>query len=111
MPKSNQTVAKPSIKLNTSKQTSTTISDSRIKQGAKEAKPSGVSADTYKSATGLNKLTKKAGSSGGMQRGMPKSSTSIKPPASGPRAKTVKVESGPSERTKFIMNTYNNIRK
>lgn len=69
-PKSNQTVAKPSIKLNTSRQTSITIDDSKIKSGAKQAKPSGVSADVYKSATGLNKLTKKAGPSGGMQRGM-----------------------------------------
>jgi hypothetical protein len=111
-PKSNQTVAKPSIKLNTSKQTSKVIDDSRIKQGAKKASGGGkVSADTYKSLTGFNKMTSKPGSSGGMQRGMAKSSTSIKPPASGPRAKTVKVESGPSERTKFIMNTYNNIRK
>jgi len=69
-PKSNQTVAKPSIKLNTSRQTSITIDDNKIKSGAKQAKPSGVSADVYKSATGLNKLTKKAGPSGGMQRGM-----------------------------------------
>lgn len=63
-------MAKPSIKLNTSRQTSITIDDSKIKSGAKQAKPSGVSADVYKSATGLNKLTKKAGPSGGMQRGM-----------------------------------------
>ena len=69
-PKSNQTVAKPSVKLNTSRQTSITIDDNKIKSGAKQAKPSGVSADVYKSATGLNKLTKKAGPSGGMQRGM-----------------------------------------
>ena len=37
--------------------------------------------------------------------------TSIIKPASGPRAKTVKVESGPNKREKAIMNTYNNIRK
>ena len=114
-PKSNQTVAKPSIKLNTSKQTSTTISNDRIKKGAKEAKGGRinerVSESTYQSATGFAKLSKKAGPSGGMQRGMPKSSTSITQPNSGPRATTVKVESGPNEREKFIMNAYNNIRK
>ncbi len=111
-PKSNQTVAKPSMKLNTSKQTSITIDDSKIKKGAKQAKGGGrVSKDTYKNAKGLNKLTKKAGPSGGMERGMPKSSTSITKPGSGPRAKTVKVKSGPSKREKAIMNTYNNIRK
>jgi hypothetical protein len=114
-PKSNQTVAKPSIKLNTSKQTSTTISDNRIKKGAKEAKGGRinerVSESTYQSATGFAKLSKKAGPSGGMQRGMPKSSTSITQPNSGPRATTVKVESGPSKRKKFIKNAYNNIRK
>ena len=114
-PKSNQTVAKPSMKLNTSVQTTGFIDDSKIKKGAKNAKDGRinekVSAKTYKSATGLNKLTKKAGPSGGMERGMPKSSTSITKPASGPRAKTVKVESGPSKREKAIMNAYNNIRK
>ena len=114
-PKSNQTVAKPSIKLNTSKQTSTTISNDRIKKGAKEAKGGRinerVSESTYQSATGFAKLSKKAGPSGGMQRGMPKSSTSITQPNSGPRATTVKVESGPSKRKKFIKNAYNNIRK
>ena len=40
---------------------------------------------------------------------MPKSSTSITKPASGPRAKNIKVKSGPSEREKFIMNAYKNI--
>lgn len=114
-PKSNQTVAKPSIKLKpTMKGKTGFIDDSKIKKGVKEAKGGRinepVSAKTYKSATGLNKLTKKADPSGGMERGMPKSSTSITKPASGPRAKTVKVESGPSKRQKAIMNTYNNIR-
>ena len=113
-PKSNQTVAKPSVKLNTSRQTSITIPDSRIKQGAKKAKGGRinekVSESTYKSATGFAKLSKKAGPSGGMERGMPKSSTSITKPNSGPRAKNIKVESGPNKRTKFIMNAYNNIR-
>jgi hypothetical protein len=103
------------MKLNTSVQTTGFIDDSKIKKGAKNAKDGRinekVSAKTYKSATGLNKLTKKAGPSGGMERGMPKSSTSITKPASGPRAKTVKVESGPSKREKAIMNAYNNIRK
>lgn len=70
-PKSNQTVAKPSIKLNTSVQTTGFIDDNKIKKGTKKASGGGkISADTYKSATGLNKLTKKAGPSGGMQRGM-----------------------------------------
>jgi len=103
------------IRPNITVQTPSVIPDSRIKKGAKEAKGGRinepVSAKTYKSATGLNKLTKKADPSGGMERGMPKSSTSITKPASGPRAKTVKVESGPSKRQKAIMNTYNNIRK
>lgn len=74
-PKSNQTVAKPSIKLKpTMKGKTGFIDDSKIKKGSKEAKGGRinepVSAKTYKSATGLNKLTKKAGPSGGMQRGM-----------------------------------------
>ena len=89
------------------------IDDSRIKKGAKEAKDGRinerVSKSTYQSATGFAKLSKKAGPSGGMQRGMPKSSTSITKPASGPRAKNIKVKSGPSEREKFIMNAYKNI--
>lgn len=114
-PKSNQTVAKPSMKLNTSTQTSITIDDSKIKKGVMQAEGGRinekVSKSTYKNAKGLNKLTKKAGPSGGMERGMPKSSTSITKPGSGPRAKTVKVKSGPSKREKAIMNTYNNIRK
>jgi len=110
-PKSNQTVAKPSIRLNTNKQTSTTIDDSKIKKGAKEAKGGGkVSEDTYKSLTGFNKMTSKPGSSGGFRRGVSTSSTSITKPASGPRATTVKVESGPNKREKFIKNAYNNIR-
>lgn len=70
-PKSNQTVAKPSMKLNTSVQTTGFIDDNKIKKGTKKASGGGkISADTYKSATGLNKLTKKAGPSGGMERGM-----------------------------------------
>jgi len=70
-PKSNQSVAKPSIKLNTSTQTSKTIPDSKIKKGAKKASGGRkVSSDTYKSLTGFSKMTSKPGSSGGMQRGM-----------------------------------------
>lgn len=70
-PKSNQTVAKPSMRLNTSAQTSKVIDDSRIKKGAKKASGGAkVSADTYKSLTGFNKMTSKPSSSGGMQRGM-----------------------------------------
>ncbi len=73
-PKSNQTVAKPSVKLNTSRQTSITIDDNKIKSGAKQAKGGRinekVSAKTYKSLRGSAKLNKKAGPSGGMQRGM-----------------------------------------
>ena len=114
-PKSNQKPDGARIKLNTSTQTAKTIDDSKIKKGAKQAKGGRinekVSESTYKNAKGLNKLTKKAGPSGGMERGMPKSSTSITKPGSGPRAKTVKVKSGPSKREKAIMNTYNNIRK
>jgi len=114
-PKSNQKPDGARIKLNTSTQTSITIDDSKIKKGVKQAKDGRinekVSESTYKNAKGLNKLTKKAGPSGGMERGMPKSSTSITKPGSGPRAKTVKVKSGPSKREKAIMNTYNNIRK
>ncbi len=70
-PKSNQTVAKPSVRLNTSTQTSKTIPDSKIKKGAKKASGGRkVSSDTYKSLTGFSKMTPKPGLSGGMQRGM-----------------------------------------
>ncbi len=103
------------IRPNITVQSPSIINDDRIKKGAKEAKGGRinekVSESTYKSATGFAKLSKKAGPSGGMQRGMPKSSTSITKTNSGPRAKTVKVESGPSKREKFIKNAYNNIRK
>ena len=87
-PKSNQTVANPSIKLNTSKQTSQTIDDSKIKKSAKQAKGSGrISADTYKNLTGFDSLKTKPGSSSGMTRGK-KSNTSIKRNdlSKGPRA-------------------------
>ena len=101
------------IRPNITVQSPSIIDDSRIKKGAKEAKDGRinerVSESTYQSATGFAKLSKKAGPSGGMQRGMPKSSTSITKPASGPRAKNIKVKSGPSEREKFIMNAYKNI--
>lgn len=101
------------IRPNITVQSPSIIDDSRIKKGAKEAKDGRinerVSKSTYQSATGFAKLSKKAGPSGGMQRGMPKSSTSITKPASGPRAKNIKVKSGPSEREKFIMNAYKNI--
>lgn len=81
-PKSNQTVAKPSMKLNTSRQTSITINDSKIKKGAKQAKGGGrVSKDTYQNLTGFKKLeNKKPGSSKGMRRGMSTANTSIKVP-------------------------------
>jgi len=70
-PKSNQTVAKPSVRLNTSTQTSKTIPDSKIKKGAKKASGGRkVSSDTYKNLTGFSKMTPKPGLSGGMQRGM-----------------------------------------
>lgn len=85
-PKPNQTAAKPSMKLNTSKQTSITIDDSRIKQGAKEAKGGKkVKASTYESLTGFKN---KKGSSKGMRRGMSTANTSIKVPnlSRGPRA-------------------------
>ena len=89
-PKSNQTVAKPSMKLNTSKQTSITIDDSKIKKGAKQAKGGGrVSKDTYQNLTGFKKLeNKKPGSSKGMRRGVSTANTSIKVPglSRGPRA-------------------------
>lgn len=89
-PKSNQTVAKPSMKLNTSKQTSITIDDSKIKKGAKQAKGGGrVSKDTYQNLTGFKKLeNKKPGSSKGMRRGMSTANTSIKVPglSRGPQA-------------------------
>ena len=87
-PKSNQTVANPSMKLNTSKQTSQTIDDSKIKKSAKQAKGSGkISADTYKNLTGFDSLKTKPGSSSGMTRGK-KSNTSIKRNdlSKGPRA-------------------------
>ncbi len=87
-PKSNQTVANPSMKLNTSKQTSQTIDDSKIKKSAKQAKGSGrISADTYKNLTGFDSLKLKPGSSSGMTRGK-KSNTSIKRNdlSKGPRA-------------------------
>ena len=88
-PKSNQKPDGARIKLNTSKQTSTTIDDNKIKKGAKEAKGGGrVSKDTYKSLTGFEKLKKKPGSSGGFRRGVSGSSTSIKRNdlSKGPRA-------------------------
>jgi len=89
-PKSNQTVAKPSMKLNTSKQTSITIDDSKIKKGAKQAKGGGrVSKNTYENLTGFKKLeNKKPGSSKGMRRGMSTANTSIKVPglSRGPQA-------------------------
>ena len=118
--KSTSTSTKPTststkgIRPNITVQSPSIINDDRIKKGAKEAKGGRinekVSAKTYESLTGFAKLTKKAGPSGGMQRGMPKSSTSITQPNSGPRTKNIKVESGPNKRTKFIMNAYNNIR-
>lgn len=75
-PKSNQTVAKPSMKLNTSRQTSITIDDSKIKKGAKQAKGGKkVKASTYESLTGFKN---KKGSSDGMRRGVSSASTSIK---------------------------------
>ena len=75
-PKSNQTVAKPSIKLNTSRQTSITIDDNKIKSGAKQAKGGKkVKASTYESLTGFKN---KKGSSDGMRRGVSSASTSIK---------------------------------
>ena len=89
-PKSNQTVAKPSMKLNTSKQASITIDDSKIKKGAKQAKGGGrVSKDTYQNLTGFKKLeNKKPGSSKGMRRGVSNANTSIKVPglSRGPQA-------------------------
>lgn len=42
---------------------------------------------------------------------MKKPVNTIKNNGSGPRAEEIKVKSGPTEREKFIMNTYNNIRK
>ena len=81
-----KTKSKPSMKLNTSKQTSITIDDSRIKQGAKEAKGGKkVKASTYESLTGFKN---KKGSSKGMRRGMSTANTSIKVPnlSRGPRA-------------------------
>jgi hypothetical protein len=75
-PKSNQTVAKPSMKLNTSRQTSITIDDNKIKSGAKEGKGGQkVKASTYESLTGFKN---KKGSSDGMRRGVSSASTSIK---------------------------------
>jgi len=119
--KSTSTSTKPTststkgIRPNITAQTPSVIDDNRIKKGAKVAKGGRinekVSESFYKSATGFAKFNKKAGPSGGTERGMPKSSTSITRPNSGPRAKNIKVESGPSKRTKFIMNAYNNIRK
>lgn len=114
-PKSNQAVAKSSntsnkgIRPNNTVQKSLVIDDSKIKKGTKEAKGGQkVKESTYKGLTGFKN---EIGSSGGLERGMPKSSTSITKPASGPRATTVKVESGPNARQKAIMNVYNNIRK
>lgn len=112
MPKSNQTVAKPSMKINTSKQTAIVIDDSRIKQGAKKASGGGkVSADTYKSLTGFNKMTSKPGSSGGMQRGMTRTDQTKKLTnlASGnqPR-KDVKNMSSKNYLTKGITPSYKN---
>lgn len=75
-PKSNQTVAKPSMKLNTSRQTSITIDDNKIKSGAKKGKGGQkVKASTYESLTGFKN---KKGSSDGMRRGVSSASTSIK---------------------------------
>lgn len=67
-PKSNQTVANPSVRINNKVQASKTIDDSKIKSGAKNAKGGQkVKASTYESLTGFKN---KKGSSGGMQRGM-----------------------------------------
>lgn len=75
-PKSNQTVANPSIRINNKVQTSTTIDDSKIKSGTKNAKGGKkVKASTYESLTGFKP---KKGSSGGFRRGVSAASTSIK---------------------------------
>ena len=75
-PKSNQTVANPSIRINNKVQTSKTIDDSKIKSGAKNAKGGKkVKASTYESLTGFKN---KKGSSDGMRRGVSSASTSIK---------------------------------
>ena len=74
------------MKLNTSKQTSITIDDSKIKKGAKQAKGGKkVKASTYESLTGFKN---KKGSSDGMRRGVSSANTSIKVPglSRGPRA-------------------------
>jgi hypothetical protein len=84
--KSNQTVAKPSMKLNTSVQTTGFIDDSKIKKGAKNAKGGKkVKASTYESLTGFKN---KKGSSGGFRRGVSVANTSIKRNdlSKGPRA-------------------------
>jgi hypothetical protein len=81
-------VPKKSIKLNTSKQTSQTIDDSKIKKSAKRAKGSGIiSAPIIKGLTGFEGLKTKPGSSSGMTRGK-KRNTSIKRNdlSKGPRA-------------------------
>jgi len=85
-----KTKTKPSMKLNTSVQTTGFIDDSKIKKGAKQAKGGGrVSKDTYKNLTGFKKLeNKKKGSSKGMRRGVSTANTSIKVPglSRGPQA-------------------------
>lgn len=71
-----KTKAKPSMKLNTSAQTTGFIDDNKIKKGAKRAKGGKkVKASTYESLTGFKN---KMGSSDGMRRGVSAASTSIK---------------------------------
>lgn len=85
-PKSNQTVANPSVRINNKVQASKTIDDSKIKSGAKNAKGGQkVKASTYESLTGFKN---KKGSSGGFRRGVSVASTSIKRNdlSKGPRA-------------------------
>ena len=84
-----KTKTKPSMKLNTSVQTTGFIDDNKIKKGVKQAKGGGrVSKDTYKNLTGFNSLKTKKGSSKGMRRGMSTANTSIKIPglSRGPQA-------------------------
>ena len=81
-----KTKSKPSMKLNTSTQTTGFIDDSKIKKGAKQAKGGKkVKASTYESLTGFKN---KKGSSDGMRRGMSSANTSIKVPnlSRGPKA-------------------------
>jgi hypothetical protein len=85
-PKSNQTVANPSVRINNKVQASKTIDDSKIKSGAKNAKGGQkVKASTYESLTGFKN---KKGSSGGFRRGVSVANTSIKRNdlSKGPRA-------------------------